>query len=1411
MNNNKTINNNTRSNTLMNTIDTHCDDNHSSNNKSCYKHTIYGPLCPLLSCACPSDAKIDLNATHLPLPTPGDTYVTISSPQEANELSNSLKEHKCFTCKCKKEEVSYVDVNNINKKDKLTPHSKLFLYSNTGTPLEADCLLDTGSPINLISASVLEKGKVERKFFKNNTKYTACNNNTLQIPHYTFLKVKLDNCKKWKLIKVYVCKGLAQSFILGLEGLHAFGYTLNITHDDLEEANDTHDGPPVCATTAIGEKMKLDKQERDVFVEVVNNNLTPDVDKFNSDTLPTDIPESLSNLLNKYKDVWPDTLPKDAALVEEFSIEFKEDASPFHMKPYKLSYAQKLALDCELAKLIDLGVIFNTNCKFLSPIVMVKKSDDSFRLCVDFRRLNAMTKLTKLVLPNMDDVLCKMHNKKVFSTLDLRSSFWQIGVEDATQQYLGFSSHRGNFCWRRMPFGLANATNHMQTVMMKVLEGLDFCSIAYVDDIIIFSDNMEQHTQHLELILKRLKKFKLAVKLEKCAFVKDSVSFLGYTFSSNGVTPSDKKLEEIYNAPTPTNVKHIKSFLGLCSFFRRFIPNYTDIIKPLQSLLKKGAKFVWNQEQEYSFSKLKLAFKESNILSFPDFNKDFHLYCDASDNGIGSVLCQINDDGSLRIIAFYSKALDATQCNYHINEKEVYSVLSSVIHFEHYILGHNTTIYTDNMSVKWLLEKGVSSKLYRWSLILQSYNLTCVHVRGEFNTVADFLSRFSPSVLNGTNVCSVQTHVDPFNDATLKRYLRHGMDKHLSLKQQNTLRHKAKNYTMVNDVLHHNGRVVPDPSIRERLTDDAHLAGGHCGVFKTSNILLQDYWWPSLHKTVKECTSNCSNCLSYGQKRGNCVTKHVKQHLHAHDVWDIVSFDLTEICYEKDGAIVADNLLTCIDLVSRWPEAIEVNDLSGVNIAKTLWKEVFSRYSFPRCVLSDNDPKFINSVFREMAILSGCKHLVTQGYAPWTNGDIEQMHSVFKEVLKKFLEGKASLWRHFVQAALFALRVTPSVMTAEGLVTPLYLLTGKHTPLIPKLLQTSNATETPTTDELLKAVNDRVDRISALTNLIHPEVAFLRKERLGADTAADEQQNVDPLPGGTVVLLLKPTPHNQPNHAKWANKCIGFYRIKSRLPKGGYMLETMAGEELSKPTHPSRLRRVGAKLAKTIVDGSANVDSTVVDFDKPEYTVERVTAHRVKSGNLEYKIKWKNFLRETWNKEEDTLPGACDAVAEYWQNLGSSSNVIAAIRQQRVDHGNTSHSIPSDELLKWLLKETRGNLDLDLFARDNNTSPLCKAGLEDYTILVELTKSKEMTGKILWCNPPFKFYVWLIDYLVDLLKNTNTFVYLLVPEMYLHKVEELQVLSVVKVPKMNHTYKWPDGTNRTSPPWSSFLVHCYFR
>ena len=380
----------------------------------------------------------------------------------------------------------------------------------------------------------------------------------------------------------------------------------------------------------------------------------------------------LSELLIGYHEVFSLEDERGETDLVEFRID-TGDATPKRQAAKRIPFAARQEIADQLEKMQASGVIKPSESPWASPVVLVRKKDGTLRFCVDYRALNSVTKPDLFPLPRINDLLDQLGKCKCFTTLDLKSGYWQIKVHGDSQEKTAFITHQGLLEFRVMPFGVTNAPAVFQRLIQRVLAELQskatvkFVSV-YLDDVIVFSESIVEHINHLQMVFDCLKKAGLKLNSEKCRILCSKVEYLGHTVTPYGLRPNKSNLDAVKDFPVPTNIKQLRQFLGLTSHYRRFVPSYARIAFPLHALTRKGALFQWTADCEIAYESLKTKLVTAPLLCYPDFSKEFTLETDASRQGLDAILCQYQDDHKLRTSGCLCKPfniLNRSQLRHH--------------------------------------------------------------------------------------------------------------------------------------------------------------------------------------------------------------------------------------------------------------------------------------------------------------------------------------------------------------------------------------------------------------------------------------------------------------------------------------------------------------------------------------------------------------------------------------------------------------------------------------------------------------------------------------------------------------------------------------------------------------------------
>ena len=464
-----------------------------------------------------------------------------------------------------------------------------------------------------------------------------------------------------------------------------------------------------------------------------------------SEHLTSEQKQMMSNLLEKYSCVF-----SDKPSITNVAVHHIEtlDAKPIRQAPYRIPHALKEKFQAELEDMLKQGIIEKSNSNWAAPVVIVPKKQDGvqtgIRICVDFRKLNSVSNFDAYPLPRMEDLIENLGEAKFITKLDLTKGYYQIPLSPETKEKSAFITPSGLYQFNVMPFGMKSAPATFQRMMHDVLAGLELFVGTYIDDIIIHSPTFEDHLQHVEKVFERLAEARLVAKPSKCVAGHAQVSYLGHLVGVGEMQPLRSKVECIERYPIPETKKQLRSFLGLVSYYRRYIPDFSEIAAPLTDCTGKkySNKVKWSSECDKAFSALKQRMSSFPILYLPDFSKPFIVQVDASERGLGAVLCQTDDEGQEHPIVYNSRKLLDRERKLATTEKECLGIVWAVELLKPYLYGTEFVIETDHNALVWLEKfKDTNQKLLRWSLQLQQYSFKVRHKKGSENKNADALSR----------------------------------------------------------------------------------------------------------------------------------------------------------------------------------------------------------------------------------------------------------------------------------------------------------------------------------------------------------------------------------------------------------------------------------------------------------------------------------------------------------------------------------------------------------------------------------------------------------------------------------------------------------------------------------------------
>jgi hypothetical protein len=493
----------------------------------------------------------------------------------------------------------------------------------------------------------------------------------------------------------------------------------------------------------IYDELKENAKEKATLKESYYQYKELDEGNYHTGELTNDQQEKFKDFMKQYKDlfIWKENQFGKTSVIKH-NID-TGDASPIKQRFYRTSFQNQEFIKQEIQRLLGSGLIQPSKSQWTSPVVVVEKKNGKKRLCVDYRKLNSVTKKDSYPLPRIDDMLDTLTGSQWFTSLDLSSGFWQVEMEEKDREKTTFITRFGTFEFTVMPFGLCNAPATFQRLMDTVLRDILWQNVVvYVDDINIGSKTFDEHLLHLEQVFLRLRQSGLKLSPEKCFFFEKKLPVLGYVIGREGIQTDPEKVAAIKGFPIPKDLTQLRGFIALASYYRKFIKGFSTIVEPLNRLLKKNVSYRWTTDQQKAFENLKDCLTSPPILAYPDLDKPYILYTDASTYALGAILSQKGDDKKERVIAYASRTLNKHEQNYSITELECLAVIWSIKYFHHYLHGRKFVVVTDHATLVYLKNmKNPVGKLGRWLMTLNGYNMEILNRPGKSHTNVDTLSR----------------------------------------------------------------------------------------------------------------------------------------------------------------------------------------------------------------------------------------------------------------------------------------------------------------------------------------------------------------------------------------------------------------------------------------------------------------------------------------------------------------------------------------------------------------------------------------------------------------------------------------------------------------------------------------------
>ena len=760
------------------------------------------------------------------------------------------------------------------------------------------------------------------------------------------------------------------------------------------------------------------------------------------------------------------------------------DNIPVRMPLYRHPEKAKEIISKMIQEMLDKDIIEESFAVYLSPIVLISKPDGKKRMCIDYRGVNKHIKIDIHPLPRIDELIEDVAGNRYYCTLDLKDAYYQCQLDEESRDITTFSDGKNLYRFKRLPFGLSVAPAIFTRVMQEVLKPLlrlGWCK-NYLDDVIIFAKDFETLITRLDSTFKRMLEMGLKLNVSKCHFAQRKIKFLGHYVSEKGIEVNPENIAAIKRMNPPRSTKEVRQFIGMCSFYRKYIHNFSKIASPLTALQSKKVPFSWNNECQQAFEELKNRLSNTPVLTKVDLAKEFELHTDASPDHVGAVLMQLEKDG-YKPLGYFSKKLNKCEKKYSVTDKEALAVVKSCRFFHHYLWGKRFKILTDHQPLTSVFKKRTHSpRMSRYMLEMREYNFDILYRKGKINTVPDALSRPSKPVAKVKLVIS--------NDEALRFP---GLTPEIIKKEQR----KDSRWTKIINYIE--GGSVPKRVPGNRTLDCFELREGilylkreefkrltyclvipdslravacniahndtHLGQHKSVRRAQQYFYWPRLWQDIVDFVKSCKTCQQF--KREGSLIHHWNELPPVEDKGIRVAIDLIDLVNSSAGFRYC---LTVIDHFSRFLRAYPLRNKTSLNVLRALKQDV-AIFGIPQVAISDHGSEFTSQEFRKYCKQIGIQQVMCLPYHPRGNSVLERSHRTLKSVLSMLSKEHPNKWPLHLPDAVHILN--ESVHISLG-TSPFFVQFGYHPKRVVGTLLLPEEVETDCNKNLRKLIKENV-------------------------------------------------------------------------------------------------------------------------------------------------------------------------------------------------------------------------------------------------------------------------------------------------------------------------------------------------
>lgn len=951
-------------------------------------------------------------------------------------------------------------------------------------------------------------------------------------------------------------------------------------------------------------------------------------------------------------------------------IDLQPGKHPPVARPYSMNQDELKVLREYLDKELSKGFIRVSKSPAAAPVLFVKKPNGDLRFCIDYRGLNSISIRNRCSLPLITETLCQLSHAKFYTKLDVISAFNKLRIKEGDEWKAAFTCRYGLFEPLVLPFGLCNGPASFQAYINHALRGLldNFCT-AYMDDILIYSENLIDHQKHVRAVLQRLRDHGLQVDVSKCSFETTSVTYLGLIISTNGISMDPKKVSCVQEWPRPRSVRDIQSFLGFANFYRRFIPRFSNLANPLIRLTKKDVKFTWDQNCENSFNNIKIAFKDGTMLAHFDPQKQTILETDASEYVTAAILSQYDNNNVLRPVAFMSKKMLPAECNYEIFDKELLAIVKA---FETWTseLGSvesPTLILSDHKNLEcFTTTKKLNRRQARWNEFLADFNFKIVFRPGKQGGKPDALTRISgdkpsdgndertrhqqqilikPQQILRRTEASKQINLDPMEavnitEPSLENWSKYCEEDKFCQEIRTALKNPGSNRGDIqlasckttNHSFSLNGKEYVPLKLREQILKLLHQNPlyGHRGAAALYTLLNRSYWWPKCHKDCIKYAKGCEDCQRnnpstqkpYGFLQPLPAPQAAFRHLTLDFVGPLPTCNVRGFEYRF--------ILQVVDRLTKRVWVIAMERPTARETAEAFLNNVIRFAGLPDSLISDQGKAFIDATWRDICGRLKIVHKLSTSYHPETDGQTERANKTLEVYLKHYVNYFQDDWVHHLALAEFC--CNNHVNSSTG-ISPFFASFGHH-PRLNIYPESENLEE--------RQIPEFTSRMQKITQLCHEKISIAQEFQA---TYANEKRLPAPRyrVGDKVYLSLKNIKLSRPTK-KLDHIRAGPWRIID--------LKTPLVAKLDLPSHWRIDNNFHVSLLKPAYVGFLSQQQSqpppvvISNEDSSTYEVESILDSRIRRNKLQYLVRWTGYEDTTWEPIKN-LSGCRELVNEF--------------------------------------------------------------------------------------------------------------------------------------------------------------------